>query len=117
MISKRMYKVLKKIPHSPATTDYQKMLNKTSFDKESLLVFLEEAKNHNYIDVVVLCPVNPFGALKQFDFFLTEDGQSAIDEYKSQKSSSRKATFALIISGLSFVASVVAIFVSFFNVQ
>jgi hypothetical protein len=45
-------------------------------------------------------------------FYLTEAGQVAIEEFENYKSSSKKATWAIIIAGLSFIASVVAIILS-----
>ena len=46
-----------------------------------------------------------------------EAGQTAIEEYKKQKSSSAKSTWAIIISALSFIASIVAIILSICGVQ
>ena len=44
--------------------------------------------------------------------YLTEEGKEAIDEYKRQMRSDQKATWALIIAGLSLLASVAAVIVA-----
>lgn len=117
MISKNMYKVLKEIPHAPDTTDYKELCNKNIHNKSLLLNLLEEAKIHKYIESIVGSPLNPTYLIKKFGFYLTESGQVAIEEYKSRRNSSKKATWALIISGSSFIASVVAVIVSICGVQ
>ena len=117
MISKNMYKVLKNIPHAPATTNYKK-LNKMNIINNCLLAtVLDEAENYHYISFNVDLKIRNGNEVKYYDFSLIEAGQVAIEEYKSQKSSSKKATLAIIISALSFIASAVAIVLSICDVQ
>lgn len=112
MISKNMYKVLKKIPHAPSTTNYKKLIKENIIDSCLLATILKEAENYHYISFNVDLIIRNGIEVKYYDFSLIEAGQVAIEEYKSQKSSSRKSTWALIIAGLSFIASVIAIILS-----
>lgn len=114
MISKNMYKVLKIIPHAPAMISFDDLHNKCSITPCRLMDLLQEAENHRYIEIVFLGSRDNF---TYSDLYLMEAGQTAIEEYKKQKSSSAKATWALIIAGLSFIASVVAIILSICGVQ
>lgn len=115
MISKDMYKVLKEIPHAPNRIHFKDLDNKKIIDISLLKNILREAVSCKYIQ---FCdPTNPYKKIEVNHFYLTEAGQVSVEEYKEQKGSSAKATWALIISGLSFLASVVAIILSICGVQ
>lgn len=114
MISDNMNKVLKNIPYSPNKTDLKNLSKKNILDINLLASILNEAVEYGYIQ---FCDkINPYRNVNKNTFYLTEAGQVAIEEYKNQKGSSKKATIALIISGLSFLASVAAIIISVFVV-
>jgi hypothetical protein len=108
MISKQMYKVLKRIPHAPYTTTFSDMAKKKRLDINLLKALLNDAKQSNYIAFDF--PNRPYYDILKNNFALTEDGQEAIEEYKRQIGTGRKATWALIIAGLSFVVAVIALF-------
>ncbi|MBE7707045.1 MAG: hypothetical protein E7Z91_07390 [Cyanobacteria bacterium SIG30] len=115
MISKNMYKVLKQIPHAPNKTNFKGLSDKKIIDISFLKSVLREAISYKYIQYCD--PSNPFRQVEVHNFYLTEAGQVQIDEYENQKGSSAKATWALVIAGLSFIASVVAIIISVCVVQ
>lgn len=114
MISKNMYKVLNILPHAPATMSFQELYDMCKISHCRLIELLEEAKKHNYIDIVFFQSDNN---MLLSDLYLTEAGQTAIEEHKKQKSSSAKSTWAIIISALSFIASAVAVVLSICGVQ
>ena len=110
MISKQMYRILKEIPHSPSTTTFKDVESKHLVDINLLKDLLNDAKDNQYIAFTFRN--NPYNDILQNNFALTELGQTAIEEYEGTKYNSKLSTWALIISTLSFVASVVAIIVS-----
>ena len=67
---------------------------------------LEEAEKHSYLEIVFL---DDEKLVINSDLYLMEAGQTAIEEYKKQKSSSAKSTWAIIISILSLIVSAIAI--------
>lgn len=109
MISKKMYKVLKKVPHLPETTNFIEMSKKKLVDISLLKNLLKDAKDKNYIATL---EHTVFIDITSSSFGLTELGQTSIEEYKGQKDTEVRANWALVIAGLSFIASVVAIVVS-----
>ena len=109
MISKTMYKLLRKIPHSPSGTTFADLANKNIMDINLLNDLLKDANNNNYIAFSAHMPYND---LKRSKFCLTETGQVAIEEYEGTTYNTKLSTWAIVISALSFVASVVAIVVS-----
>ena len=115
MISKNMYKVLKNIPHAPKRIQFKDLDSKKIMDISLLKNLLREAKSCKYIQY---CDsANPYNKIEVNPFYLTEEGQVEIEEYKDKCGSSAKATCAIVISALSFIASVVAIIVSSCSVQ
>lgn len=110
MISKQMYNILKEIPHSPTTTTFKDMENKKILEINLLKDLLNDAMANKYI--AFSFRNNPYNDILRSNFSLTELGQIAIEEYKGTKYNSRLSTWALIIAGLSFVVSIVALFVS-----
>ncbi len=117
MITKEMYKVLKKVPRSPKETNSLKLLAKKIFEVNLLFDILQDALNCRFIMYTEHPRRDLHYSLEKSSFCLTEAGQLQIEEYENQRGSSAKTTWALIISGLSFVASVVAILLSLFDVQ
>ena len=115
MISKDMYNVLKQIPHAPNKTNFKCLSDKKTIDISFLKSVLREAISYKYIQYCD--PSNPFKQVEVHTFYLTEAGQVQIDEYENQKGSSAKSTWAIIISALSFIASIVAIILSICGVQ
>lgn len=109
MISKQMYKVLKKIPHSPTTTTFKDMESKKIVDINLLKDLLSNALASKYI--AFSFRNNPYNDILKSNFALTEDGQIAIEEYEGTKYNSKLSTWALIIAGLSFIVAIIALFV------
>ena len=107
MISKQMYKILKKIPRHPQRMTFKEISDKKFMDISLLWNLLEEAIDCHYI---VFSGRNAVSDLSRSSFYLTEDGQIALEEYKRQLGADRKATWALIIAGLSFVVAIIALF-------
>ena len=106
MISKDMYKVLKSLPHAPCTMTFEELHNICKITPCRLIDLLEEAEKHNYLEITFL---DDEKMLINSDLYLMEAGQTAIEEHIKQKSSSAKSTWAIIISALSFIASIIAI--------
>ena len=109
MISKNMNKLLKHIPHSPERITLRELYKKKLFDADLQSNLMEEARECHYI---ICASHKPHKDYLETTYCLTEAGQIELEEFKGHKSASAKATWALIISGLSFAASVVAIIVS-----
>ena len=109
MITKQMYKILKEIPHSPSTTTFADMENKKIADINLLKDLLSNALENKYI--AFSFRNNPYNDILKSKFALTELGQIAIEEYIGTKYNSKLSTWALIVAGLSFVVSIIALFV------
>ena len=114
MISKDMYKTLNKIPKSPNKIHFIELINHKNNELIVPKGMLEIAMEYNYIKFV---DNSSYNMLATSPFCLTEEGQKKVEEYKRQKLSSAKATCAIIISGLSFIVSVVSIIISICDVQ
>ena len=108
MISKHMYKIPKRIPRHPQRMTFKELSDKKLLDISLLWSLLEEAIDCRYI---VFSGRNATSDLSKSSFYLTEEGQIALDEYKRQLGADRKSTWALIIAGLSFVVAIIALFV------
>lgn len=106
MISKDMYNVLKRIPRSPQKTTYLKLLETKKYDNNVLWDMLEEAINNRYIAYI---DNEEYYMVTTSVFCITEAGKIAIEEYRHKDNSSKKSTWALIISALSLIASIIAI--------
>lgn len=117
MISKAMYKVLKNIPRFPKDTNSLNLIAKNTLEVNLLFEILQDALNCKYIIYTQSHNHTSYYTLENSSFGLTESGQLQIEEYKNRRGSSRKSTLAIIISGLSFLASVIAIIVSLLGVQ
>ena len=109
MISKNMYEILKEIPHSPEMIAFKEMQSKEIVDINLLKNLLMDAKSHTYIAFYASMPNNDILKSK---FGLTEEGQIAIEEYEGTKYNTKLSIWAIVISGLSFLASVAAIIIS-----
>jgi hypothetical protein len=88
---------------------FKEISDKKLLDISLLWSLLEEAIDCRY---VVFSGRNAVSDLSRSSFYLTEEGQIALEEYKRQLGADRKATWALIISVLSFLASVAAVVVA-----
>ena len=106
MITKEMYRFLKQLPRWPENKSFDKIVTTPKTDKFVQLGMLVEARERGLVGCNGKEEDNTAG------YYLAESGQEAIDEYKRQIGSNRKATWALIIAGLSFVVSIIALFVS-----
>ena len=109
MISKQMYNVLKEIPHSPSTITFSDMENKKIVEINLLKDLLSDALDNKYIGFPFRN--NPYNDILKSKFSLTELGQIAIEEYKGTSYNSKLSTWALIVAGLSFIVSIIALFV------
>ena len=103
-----MYKVLKKTPRHPQRITFKEISDKKLMDISLLWSLIEEAIDCQYI---AFSGRNAVSDLSRSSFYLTEEGQIALEEYKRQLGSDRKATWALIIAGLSFIVAIIALFV------
>lgn len=112
MISKDMYRVLKRVPRSPKDTTSLKLLAEKTLEVNLLFEVLQDAMGCKYIMYTEPPRRNLHYSLENSTFCLTEAGQIQIEEYENKKGSSTKSTWALIISGLSFLASAIAVVVS-----
>lgn len=90
MISKNMYKVLKKIPLTPNRTHFKDLSNKNIVEISFLRNLLREAVSHNYIGYCD--PSDRSNKIEVHHFYLTDQGQIAIEEYRHKNNSSKKAT-------------------------
>lgn len=109
MISKNMYTVLKKIPCYPQQITLEELREKKILNVLLLEDILNQASINKYISFV------EFSTHKEIfenPFCLTEAGQIEIEEYTREKQSSVKATWALILSGISIIVSIVAVIIS-----
>lgn len=100
MISKDMYRVLKRIPRQPDNVQIEQLQKASSMDRKLLIGLLRDAHKQG----IVGCS----GTFenKNVGYYLSESGRVAIDEYKGKRRTERRATWALIISILSFLVSV-----------
>lgn len=108
MITKEMYQFLKQLPRWPENKSFDEIVTIRKKDKIAQLGMMMEARKRGLIGCNGKEEDNTEG------YYLDECGQEAIDEYKRQIGSDRKATLALIISMLSFLASVAAVVVACF---
>ena len=112
MISKDMYKVLKQIPRFPKDTNSQELLAKKTLEANLLFEILNDAINCRYIIYTQSNNRSNYYTFERSSFSITEAGQLQVEEYENKRHSSSKSTWALIIAGLSFIASVAAIIIS-----
>lgn len=106
MITKEMYQFLKQLPRWPENKSFDEIVTIRKKDKIAQLGMMMEARKRGLIGCNGKEEDNTAG------YYLDECGQEAIDEYKRQLGADRKATWAIIISGLSLVVAIVAIVVS-----
>ena len=74
MISKEMYKILKKIPGSPKRITLKELREKVNIDVSHMWDMLEDAMACNYI---VFASRNPHSNVNMSPFYLTEAGSKA----------------------------------------
>ena len=109
MISKNMKQFLSEIPAWPQNISVDKLSS--------------SKKNKNYIYVQLFANAQKQGFIgingkgEKEGIYLSEKGREAIEEYCRTKNASSKSTWALIIAGLSFLTSAIAIILSILGVQ
>lgn len=113
MISKEMYRLLKNIPRWPQNKTYKELKDLNFLDDLRVGDLLDEATNRGYIVRISRSAVD----ISNFRFYLAEEGQEAIEDYQRQRHSSAKATWAIILSAMSLVVSIIAIIQSVGGVQ
>ena len=106
MISREMYRLLRKLPRWPSNKTFEELDKVIRRDDLVSFGLLMNAKERGLVGC------NGKEEDKTRGFYLTEEGKEAIDEHKRQMRSDRKATWALIIAGLSLLASVAAVIVA-----
>lgn len=106
MISKDMYRFLKRIPRWPRNKTFAQIDKMPFMDRFLRLGLLIEAKQRGFIGCNGKEEDNTAG------FFLEEQGKEAVEEYKRQKGADVKATWALVLAAMSLGVSIVALFVS-----
>lgn len=109
MISKQMHKLLIEIPHSPTPITFKELSDKNLMNINLLSDLVKEAKASKYI---AFNAYNPYNDLHTSKFCLTEEGQVAIEEFEGTKYNTTLSIWAIVISGLSFLASVAAVVVA-----
>ncbi len=109
MISKNMKRFLSRIPAWPKNISIDKLSTNGKKKKYSYIQLLERAQKQGFVGIN--------GTGENAGFFLSEKGREAIEEYCRARNASSKSTWALIISGLSFLASAIAIVLSICGVQ
>ena len=106
MISKDMYRLLRILPRWPSNKSFEELEGFIRRDDFVSFGLLMNAKERGLVNC------NGKEEDKTIGFYLTEEGKEAVDEYARQRRSDRKATWALIIAGLSMAASIAAVIVA-----
>ena len=111
MISKNMYRVLKRIPQYPETVSLAQLQQdrKIRLNLSLLSSIIEDALDCHYIITKRRTATDNITTLQ---LYISECGQVAIEEYCDHHTASVKSTWALIVSGLSLLSSIVAIIIS-----
>lgn len=86
------------------------MASKKMVDINLLKNLLSNALENKYITFPFRN--NPYNDILESKFSLTELGQTAIEEYEGTKYNTKLSTWAIIIAGLSFAVSIIALFAS-----
>ena len=107
MISYQMYKLLRSVPLYPEGISPDKVFRKTHLKKDRFDFLVKKAIDDDYI--FFFGRNHPDSPL----LFLTETGVLAVEEFKGKHTAAQKSTIALIISGLSLLASIAAIVISY----
>lgn len=107
MISYQMYKLLRSMPLYPDAISPDKAFRKTHLKKDRFDFLVRKAIDDDYI--FYFGRNHPESPL----LFLTETGVLAVEEFKGKHTAAKKSTIALIISGLSLLASIAAIVISY----
>ena len=103
MISRDMYRMLKRIPRWPYNKSFDK-ISKIPFMRKYLpLHLMMEAKLREYVGCNGTKEHNDEG------FYLTEKGKEAIDEFRQQKITNRIGWIALAISLGSLLVSIISL--------
>ena len=107
MISYQMYKLLRSVTLYPEGISPDKVFRKAHLKKDRFDFLLQKAIEDDCI--FYFGRNHPDSPL----LYLTEIGVLAVEEFKGKHTSAQKSTIALIISGLSLLASIAAIVISY----
>lgn len=107
MISSQMYKLLRSVPLYPDGIPPDKAFKRAHLKKDRFDFLVRKAIDDDYI--FYFGRNHPESPL----LFLTETGVLAVEEFKGKHTAAKKSTIALIISGLSLLASITAIVISY----
>ena len=107
MISYQMYKLLRSVPLYPDGIPPDKAFKRAHLKKDRFDFLVRKAIDDDYI--FYFGRNHPESPL----LFLTETGVLAVEEFKGKHTAAKKSTIALIISGLSLLASIAAIVISY----
>lgn len=106
MISKDMYKFLKEVPQYPESETLISHLNKHPKKVNLNKALFDEAMKKEHINFEWHISM-VHQDKENVPFYINESGKIAIEEYKRGNGASIKSTWALIISILSLIASIV----------
>ena len=102
MISRDMYRFLKKVPRWPYNKSIEKVKGIPFMNKFLKLHLLMSAVQKDY--------VGSNGEGEKSGFYLTESGREAIEEYKRSVVSIQISKIALVLSILGFLMSLASFF-------
>ena len=100
MITKDMYRLLKRLPRWPA--------NKNREQIDRIVVIDKFLKLHLIMSGIEKGYIGSNGKEETAGFYLTECGKEAVEEYQRAQKATSRSTCALVISLLSLLVSVVA---------
>jgi hypothetical protein len=106
MISRDMYRLLKRFPRWPRNKKFEEIGVFPLIGKYHRLGLAMHAKEQGLIGC------NGKEENDTEGFYLTEIGEEAIEEYRRQRQADAKATWAIVISILSLAVSIAAILMS-----
>lgn len=109
MISSDMARVLEKIPRAPETITLAELQAANLMNISLLSNILQEAIDCHYVNIRGR---NVYSDVTTVKVCIAEEGKVALEEFKDKSNASKKSTWALIIAGLSFISSVIAIIIS-----
>ena len=102
MISRDMYRLLKRIPRWPKNKTL-KELRKTWFMDDMLVAnLLDEAVSRGYVVTTGKDPAEIF----KWRHHLSEEGREAMEEYSRSQSSSRLSKIAIVLSVIGLLISI-----------
>lgn len=108
MISEDMFQLLKRVPRHPGNVTLKDLDSLKFLDISLLSNLLDEAVECNYLSR----SGRNISDILNLRYHLTECGQVALEEFQQRSKDSKKSTWALVIAGLSFISSVIALIIS-----